>query len=304
MNDEQLTQRMRAASDAIEMSDAAQARHLEAISAALTTAEVAPLSSARANRRRRVVASVVAAAVIAPAGLAAASDGSLPGERLYPVKQLSERVLVLFDGAVVARHRIEEIEALEGAGDVDLYEDARHALAELGEDHPLWQRLAAATAQNDTGDDQTISDDDDRSEDDSAGTAVVELALPDGTKATFTIAGGGLEAVDAPSGWTVSGLDDDEATLESNDYTVEVEVLSDGTLSFDVTERGDEPASDDDESATTSTVDPTDDDESADSETATTSITDTDEERADDSDDPESDPSDDEREDDDVSASP
>ena len=189
MNDEQLTQRMRAASDAIEMSDSAQAQHLEAISAALAAGAdasdgtVVPLSSAKASRRRRIVASVVAAAVIAPTGLAAASESSVPGDTLYPVKQLSERVLVLFDSEVIARHRIEEIEALDTAGrfDPDLYDDAREALTELGEDHPLWERLASSTegaGDSDDSDDTAIGDDD-RSELEPADETAVDTEITD-----------------------------------------------------------------------------------------------------------------------------
>lgn len=313
MNDQQLNQRLRSASEAIEMSNSAQARHLEAISAALADGAgggtVIGMPGARASRRRRLVASVVAAAVIAPAGLAAASEGSVPGDALYPVKQLSERVLVLFDSDVIARHRIEEIERLDAIGRFDpgLYDDAREALTELGEGHPLWERLAASS---DPGDDQNapISPDDDRSEEVTP-TTTVTVALPDGTRATATIADGELADVIAPTGWTVTELDDDEATLESDDYSVDIEVLSDGSLSLDVTERADEPASSDDSgsemTSTTGALD--DDDESVDSETGTTSTTDaTDEERADDSgsDDPETDPSDDDLEDDDTSTSP
>ena len=57
MNDEQLTQRMRAASEAVQMSDSVQARHLEAISAALESAatpdaDVIALTTAGTTRRR------------------------------------------------------------------------------------------------------------------------------------------------------------------------------------------------------------------------------------------------------------
>ena len=310
MNDEHLTQRMRAASEAIQMSESSQARHLEAISAALSSvdatsdADVVALSVTRASRRRRIVASVVAAAVIAPAGLAAASEGSVPGDALYPVKQISERVLVIFDSDVIAQHRIEEIEVLEAAGrfDAELYDDARTALTELGEDHPLWQRLAAAAPDDDNRTDQAISDDDDRSDDDAAGVVMVELALPDGAEATVTIADDELVSVDVPNGWILTEIDDDEATLESDGYIVVIE-LTNGSLELDVTDRGqsDDDDSDDTEVETTSTTAVSDDDAS--SETETTSTTDADE-RVDDSDSAEPDSSDDERNDDDTSESP
>ena len=313
MNDEQLTQRMRAASEAIQMSESSQARHLEAISAALSSvdatsdADVVALSATGASRRRRrIVASVVAAAVIAPAGLAAASEGSVPGDALYPVKQISERVLVIFDSDVIAQHRIEEIEVLEAAGrfDAELYDDARTALTELGEDHALWQRLAAAAPDDDNRTDQAISDDDDRSDDDAAGVVMVELALPDGAEATVTLADDELVSVDVPNGWILTEIDDDEATLESDGYIVVIE-LTNGSLELDVTDRGqsDDDDSDDTEVETTSTTGVSDDDES--SETQTTSTTDVDEdERVDDSDSAEPDSSDDERNDDDTSESP
>lgn len=245
MNDEQLTQRMRAASEAIGMSDAAQARHLEAISAALPSDNVVALSAAAPSRRRRIVASVVAAVVIAPAGLAAASEGSVPGDALYPVKQISERVLVLFDSDVVARHRIQEIEALEAVGrfDTDLYDAARQALTELGENHPLWERLASSTEgadDSDGGEETTTADDDDRSELEPADSATVELVLPDGSKAVLTIAGGELLDVDPPAGWTVTELDDDEATLTADTFEVEVRVRSDGSLDTEISERRDD----------------------------------------------------------------
>lgn len=261
------------------MSDSSQARHLEAISVALspagtaTDADIVPLSAARMTRRRRMVASVVAAALIAPAGLAAASEGSIPGDALYSVKQISERVLVLFDSDVIAEHRVEEIEALEAAGrfDAELYDDARAALTELGEDHPLWRRLAAATGHR--HDDRSVSDDDDRSEDD-AGVSVEGLTLPDGGTVTATLVGNELLKLDLPPGWRLTEIDDDEATLEHDDYRVEIDVLSDGSLAVDVMDRlersdddGDSGDSVEDE---TSATDSEEDDDSADTSTTST----------------------------------
>jgi hypothetical protein len=297
MNDEQLTQRMQAASEAMGLSDSAQARHLEAISAALSDGTedgtVIDLSGAGAVRRRRFVASVIAAAVIAPTGLAAASEGSVPGEALYSVKQLSERVLVLFDSDVIARHRIEEIEALDGAGRFDpkLYDGARAALTELGEGHPLWERLAAVTGTDDGEDEPIVRDDDDRSGvAASAGPETVTLALPDGSEATFAIAGRDLVDVAPPTGWTVTGLDDDEATLSSSDFEVTVEVLADGSLGMEVIDRLDDDSSDAQEDAEGSAV--TDDEASHDVQPTTTSVADDDDSESERNDDPgEDDPS-------------
>jgi hypothetical protein len=230
MNDEQLTQRMRTASDAIEMSDSAQAQHLEAISAALAVrgdasdATLVALPSAGVGRHRRIVASVVAAAVIAPAGLAAASEGSIPGDALYPVKQLSEQVLVLFDSDVIARHRIEEIEALDTAGrfDPELYANARAALEELREDHPLWERLAASTEAGDSDDrGEAIVDDDDRSE--------VEPAEESSVEPEVTNRDEDLDDDDTPSTATVPNEDEsDGESSEGDDSAVLDDDASEG----------------------------------------------------------------------------
>lgn len=282
MNDEQLTHRLHAASEALELSDSAQARHLEAISAALAEdaedGTVIAMHRAGAGRRRRFVASVVAAAVIAPAGLAAASEGSVPGEALYSVKQLSERVLVLFDSDVIARHRIEEIEALDGAGrfDPELYHDARAALTELGEGHPLWERLAAVGTED--GDaEPTVRDDDDRSGAVASATSeTVMLTLPDGSEATVTIAGDDLLEITPPTGWTVTELEDDEATLSHRDFEVSVEVLDDGSLGMEVVDRPDDDSSDGLEDA-----ERTDDEASDDVPPTTTTVADDDDSESD-----------------------
>jgi hypothetical protein len=246
MNDEQLTQRMRAASVAVEISDRAQARHLEAMAAALSElseSEVVSIDAAR-PRRRQIVASIVAAAVIAPAGLAAASEGTLPGDPLYSVKQASEKVLVLFDTDLIARHRIEEIEALEdqGMSDSSLVESARLALAELGADHPLWKRLEASTARDDADEQAAplaeVLDDNpsDASEaaDDTLDTLTVDL--PDGTQATITVDDGDIAQVAAPTGWTVTDVDDTHARIENGKLEVEIDLLEDGSAHLEVRE--------------------------------------------------------------------
>lgn len=256
MNDQRLTQRMRAASEAIEMSDTAQARHLETISAALAAGDESAvgLPEARSNRRRRFVASVVAAAVIAPAGLAAASEGSVPGDALYPVKQLSERILVFLDSDVIARHRIEEIERLEASGrsEPDLYDDAREALTELGEGHPLWKRLAASSDSDDRQNPPIVQDDDELSEEASS-PETLTVNLPDGSQALLTIANGELTDVTPPTGWTVTELDGDGATLRSDDFEVEVNLPDDGSVVSDIVDRteDDEPSEAEDDPTVT-----------------------------------------------------
>ncbi len=277
MNDEQLTQRLKAASEAIEISDDAQGRHLEAISAALSAGDVIPLSAARSTRRRQVIASIVAAAVIVPAGLAAASEDAVPGDTLYGIKQLSERVLVLFDSDIIARHRVEEIEALEDSGRTEpaLYDDAREALTELGEDHPLWERLStspATLADEDAGEPDPV-DDDYRSDTEEVPIAPLRLVLdlPDGTEATIIVEAGRIVDITTPAGWDVSEKEDNEATLESRSYEVEIDLQPEGALRAEVTARADtddDPSADDGGLADSDIDEP---DEPDDDETGSTS---------------------------------
>ena len=151
MTDE-LTTRLQNSMSEVSLADDVKAAHLSAISEALAGAPVVPLD--RVSRRRRVIAAVTAAALIGPTGLAAASGDALPGELLYGVKQVSEQVTSLFDPEVIARHRIEEAEALEmlGRRSDDAITKARDAVAGLPEDHELRQRLAALAADHDDDD--------------------------------------------------------------------------------------------------------------------------------------------------------
>ncbi|HEY5652494.1 MAG TPA: hypothetical protein VIW46_13690 [Acidimicrobiia bacterium] len=250
MNDEQLTQRMRAASGALLMSDSAQARHLEAIATALGGDEVVAIDSVRPRRRRQILASIVAATVIAPAGLAAASDSAIPGDPLYGVKQLSERVLVLFDADVIARHRVEEIEALDAVGDSDpaLVERARFALTELGSDHDLWQRLEASTADRDDEENEhsatpaEVSDDPGDSDDVPAEPDAVIVELPDGSSATITFVDDDILEVAAPTGWTVIEIDGDRAKVGNGTLEIEIELLEDGSARVPELDGSDEDA--------------------------------------------------------------
>ncbi len=253
MNDELLTQRLRAASETIEMSEHAQARHLEAIAAALSGDNVTPLPSTAMNRRRRFVASIVAAAVIAPAGLAAASEDSVPGDALYGVKQVSERVLVLFDSDVIARHRIEELEALESRGEAtsDLYELAVSALTELDEDHSLWQRLEASPrfVAEAVGEDDPFADDDRSIDDTPRPPTTIDVTLPDGSTAVVSVEDGRITEVETPTGWAVVEIDGDEVTVRSARHEVELELLDNGELRSTVIDDfgsiGDDSESDD-----------------------------------------------------------
>lgn len=172
MTDE-LTTRLQNSTSEVSLADEVKAAHLSAISEALAGAPVVPLD--RVSRRRKIIAAFTAAALIGPTGLAAASGDALPGETLYGVKQVSEHVTSLFDPDVIARHRIEEAEALAmlGRRSEDAITKAADAVSGLPEDHALRQRLAALAAEDDSEQDpdpdrvaQPAPDDDDTSDDD------------------------------------------------------------------------------------------------------------------------------------------
>lgn len=156
MTFEHITHRLVFASSSMRISEAAQAKHVIAIAEALSVdvadeAEIlVPIDSKR--KRRKLVASLLAAALLAPAGLAAASDNALPGDALYPVKKVTEKVLVLFDQDIVALHRVEELEAAarDIRTDAQLSERARAALSHLSSDHPLWGRFHASRSNSDS----------------------------------------------------------------------------------------------------------------------------------------------------------
>lgn len=151
MDDQTLTKRLASASEQLSMSDSARASHLKAITSAVDGPRAGTLDERRPTRTRRLVAAAVAAAVLGPTGLAAASSGALPGDALYNVKQASERITVLFDPEIVARHRVEELEAVRNVGgnDADLAAEAQSAVANLAANHPLRERLAAVSPGSD-----------------------------------------------------------------------------------------------------------------------------------------------------------
>ncbi|MCP4247373.1 MAG: carboxypeptidase regulatory-like domain-containing protein [bacterium] len=86
-----------------------------------------------------------------PTGIALAAESSVPGDALYPVKQVTERIRSLVDDDVVAEHRIEELEKLVAADApaeviADQVNRATEQVDRLGSDHQLGSRLDQATA--------------------------------------------------------------------------------------------------------------------------------------------------------------
>lgn len=142
-----ITHRLQSASASIALSDAAQAKHLSSIADALSISAPTPQPI---RARRKLVAALVSAAMLTPTGLAVAADDALPGEALYSIKQVSEKVLVLVDPEIIARHRIEELEASASEVNEELSEGARDALTRFAGDHSLWDRFHAVRSS--TGD--------------------------------------------------------------------------------------------------------------------------------------------------------
>lgn len=91
--------------------DETRAAHLAAIQEAVEGAP-APVTPITRPRRRWTVVAVAAALLVLPAGIAVAAEGALPGDALYSVKKVTEKIRSLVDEDVVAEHRIEELEQL------------------------------------------------------------------------------------------------------------------------------------------------------------------------------------------------
>lgn len=225
MTDELTTRLQRSMSEA-SLTPEVKAAHLAAISEALQGAPVVPLDSV--SRRRRVIAAITAAALIGPTGLAAASDDALPGEALYGVKQMSEQVTSLFDPEVIARHRIEEAEALAmlGRRSDDAITRATDAVADLPEDHALRQRLAALA--------------DDRDDDDSDGTDPAPVVQPEQDDREDD----GSADIDDSGEDTDEAVRDDDAASADDDIAPVDDTMDDGAVTDADTDTDDEVTDD------------------------------------------------------------
>ncbi len=92
---------------------------------------------------RWVAAAVILLGIGAPT-VVVASANSLPGDLLYPIKQIVEPILIRFDPEVVARHRIEEVIELRvrNLPTDDVLREAEEAVDRLPSDSPLRDELA------------------------------------------------------------------------------------------------------------------------------------------------------------------
>lgn len=127
-------------------------RQLDEILVAVRTAPPVRAPKNFGLRRRWATAIASLAIVVAPVGTAVAAEDALPGEVLYPVKQVSERVRGVFDEDLAATHRVEELETLVGRDtDASLITEAERragdAVAALDNPGDLAPRLEQARLQ-------------------------------------------------------------------------------------------------------------------------------------------------------------
>lgn len=129
-----------------EVDEGTKERHIAEMSAAIRTAPQFRVPMGLGLRHR--IAGVAAAAVvaIAPVGMAVAAENAVPGEILYPLKQVTERVRAFVDEDIAATHRVEEAERLVVRGaPIDeitrAVERAEDATAGLVEGRVLGTRL-------------------------------------------------------------------------------------------------------------------------------------------------------------------
>lgn len=95
-----------------EIDEGVRERHLAQMGVALRAAPTTAASTRLGFRRRFATALATLTIVVVPVGAAVAAESSVPGEGLYPVKQVTERMRGWVDHDLVAIHRVEELEVL------------------------------------------------------------------------------------------------------------------------------------------------------------------------------------------------
>lgn len=129
-----------------EVDDATKARHVAEMQAAIRTSPPARVPGALALRYRVAGAAAAVAVFVAPVGMAVAAENAVPGEFLFPMKQVTERVRGIVDDNIAATHRVEEAERLvvRGAPIIEItraVERAENATSDVAEDGVLGPRL-------------------------------------------------------------------------------------------------------------------------------------------------------------------
>jgi hypothetical protein len=95
-----------------EIDEAVRERHLAQMGVVLRAEPTTAVPTRLGFRRRFATALATLTIVVVPVGAAVAAEGSVPGESLYPVKQVTERMRGWVDHDLVATHRVEELEVL------------------------------------------------------------------------------------------------------------------------------------------------------------------------------------------------
>ncbi len=132
----------------IEVDPETRERHLAEMGVVIQTAPSLPVRPGF-GIRRRVAAVLAAIFVVAPAGVALAAESAVPGDFLYPVKEITERVRSYVDHDIEATHRVEEVERLvfrraPGHAVARAVERAESATRQLEESGDLRLRLERA----------------------------------------------------------------------------------------------------------------------------------------------------------------
>ncbi|NNC91634.1 MAG: carboxypeptidase regulatory-like domain-containing protein [Acidimicrobiia bacterium] len=130
--------------------DEARSRPLATIASAVAAGQQTVPKPVRRARRRLSAALVTASLIVLPTGIALAAEGSIPGDILYPVKKVTEKIRALVDEDVVAEHRVEELEKLVAADApaeviADQIDRATVEINRLEADQQLEERLEEAT---------------------------------------------------------------------------------------------------------------------------------------------------------------
>ena len=128
----------------IEVSTATRTRHLNNVASALRQ-QRPPRSFRKLRSFQKLSLMVAAALLLIPLG-AWASESSVPGDLLHPIKRFLEPAWALFDNDVRARHRVEELEVLIELQRPPSLIDQQLIDAEeaVGDDPVLLQRLEEA----------------------------------------------------------------------------------------------------------------------------------------------------------------
>ena len=167
--------------------DDVRSQHQASIASAVAAGSTTPVVAHRSRRRLSTVL-VTAALVVLPTGIAVAAESSIPGDVLYPVKKVTERIRAVVDEDVMAEHRIEELEKMVAADAsteviADQIDRAVVEIDRLEPDHQLGSRLDQATAG--VAADRLVDDSPGRS-DDGGGEAVDKPAITTATTAAIT----------------------------------------------------------------------------------------------------------------------